>query len=211
MLRGVILDYGGVLSLEPSEEALERLRILCGFDGDAFAAAWLKHRRGYDLGELNGADYWRLVGGEGGRTYEGELFERVLAADLDSWSVENPPMVAWLRELKQKGLRLALLSNMPREHWPELSARHDWIRLFDHVTVSYELGLAKPDEAIYRHALEPLGTEPGETLFVDDRQENVDAAAALGLQAVRYAGVERLREELAERFGDGLPLPAPPR
>ena len=204
MLRGVILDYGGVLSLEPTDEALARLHALCELDAEVFSEAWLEHRHGYDLGELTAADYWELVTG---RRYAEDELARVVAADVDSWSRPNPAMVAWLLALKEAGLRVGILSNMPREHWLEFERRHDWLAACDHVTVSWERGAVKPDEAIYRHSVEGLGLPPAETLFVDDLEDNVAAARRVGLDAVLFRGVEELRADLAQRFGDALPLP----
>jgi FMN phosphatase YigB (HAD superfamily) len=69
--------------------------------------------------------------------------------------------------------------------------------------------MAKPDPAIYRLTLERLGTRPEETLFIDDKQANIDAARALGLIGILFTTVERLREQLIELgFGSTLPLPA---
>jgi putative hydrolase of the HAD superfamily len=204
MIRGVILDYGGVLSLEPTAEALARLHTLCELEADAFADAWLRHRAGYDLGELSAADYWAAVAG---RAYDAEQLERVVAADVESWALTNAAMIDWLRALKEAGLRVGVLSNMPREHWLDFERRHDWFALCDHVTVSWERGAAKPDPAIYLHSLAGVGLRPDETVFVDDREDNVATADALGLHGVVFTGVEALRDELARRFGDALPSP----
>jgi putative hydrolase of the HAD superfamily len=204
VIRGVILDYGGVLSLEPSDEALARLHALCELDAAVFADAWLEHRHGYDLGELSAADYWELVTG---RRYDDELLDRVVAADIDSWARTDTRMVDWIRALRGAGLRVGVLSNMPREHWVDFERRHEWPALCDHVTVSWERRAAKPEAAIYRHSLEGLALEPHEAVFVDDRLDNVQAAEQLGLHAVRFTGIAELREELTRRFGDALPLP----
>ena len=204
MIRGVIVDYGGVLSLEPSAEALARLHALCELDAGVFAEAWVEHRHGYDLGALSAADYWELVTG---RRYDDATLERVVAADVDSWAETDPAMVAWLRALKDAGLLVGLLSNMPREHWLAFERSHDWLALCDHVTVSWERRAVKPDEAIYLHSLEGLGLEPAEAVFVDDREDNVEAASALGLHAVLYRGIDALRAELGRRFGQAVPLP----
>ena len=60
------------------------------------------------------------------------------------------------------------------------------------------VGLRKPDPAIYRRALDILGTPPNRTLFIDDRQENVDGAVGAGMRAIRFTGAEALRGELAK-------------
>jgi FMN phosphatase YigB (HAD superfamily) len=68
--------------------------------------------------------------------------------------------------------------------------------------------MAKPDPAIYKLALDRLGTRPEETLFIDDKQPNIDAARALGIVPILFTSVERLREQLIEEgFDKELPLP----
>ena len=52
---------------------------------------------------------------------------------------------------------------------------------------SYQLGIAKPDPAIYRHVLKELGTQPEETLFIDDKPVNVEAALALGMKGILFS------------------------
>jgi putative hydrolase of the HAD superfamily len=203
-IQGVIVDFGGVLAKHPTEEAVARLCAAGGFDAEVFADAWHRHRLPYDLGKITAADYWSLVGG---RSYDVELLERLLAEDAEAWATQNEPIVDWLGTVKAAGLRLALLSNMPREVWARLADRLAWLELCDVVTLSYELELAKPDAAIYRACLDRLGVAHGRTLFVDDRPENVEAAETLGLQAVLFTDVDALRSELRSRFGDRVPLP----
>jgi FMN phosphatase YigB (HAD superfamily) len=68
--------------------------------------------------------------------------------------------------------------------------------------------MAKPDPAIYRHVLKELGTRPEETLFLDDKLVNIEAARALGIQAIEFSTVERLRADLiAAGLDTELPLP----
>jgi putative hydrolase of the HAD superfamily len=58
------------------------------------------------------------------------------------------------------------------------------------------VGLRKPHTAIYRRALDIVGAPPQRILFIDDRQENVDAAAAVGMKTIRFQGAHALRAEL---------------
>jgi len=74
---------------------------------------------------------------------------------------------------------------------------------------SYQLHMAKPDPAIYLYTLEKLSVRPDEALFIDDKRVNVDAAIALGMKALEFTTVERLRQDLlAAGLDDALPLPA---
>jgi len=74
---------------------------------------------------------------------------------------------------------------------------------FDEFFSSCYLGLRKPDRRIYQVALDVLQRDPEEVAFIDDREENVAAAAALGIHAIRYRGSENLADELA-RLGVSL-------
>jgi putative hydrolase of the HAD superfamily len=83
-----------------------------------------------------------------------------------------------------------------------------WLHRFDVLVWSFQLGVVKPDPAIYKHLLEKLGTRPEETLFVDDKAENTAGAEALGIRAIEFSTVEKLREELiAAGLEKELPLP----
>jgi len=73
---------------------------------------------------------------------------------------------------------------------------------------SFQHNLAKPDPAIYNLTLERLGTRPEETVFIDDKQPNIDAARELGLVGILFTTVDRLREQIIEQGLDKeLPLP----
>ena len=201
--RAVVLDWGGVVTLMPDPDDFARLGAACGLSADSLEAAWLGPRLDYDCGVLSAGEYWRRVG----LTDELRL-DDVLAVDAECWSRPNLPVAEWLPRLKRAGFATGLLSNVPREQWFRLAGVYDrWLSHCDCLTLSFEAGCAKPDETIYRRCLDCLGREPRDVLFVDDRPENVEAASALGLQAILFTGVEPLREELAARYGDALPAP----
>jgi putative hydrolase of the HAD superfamily len=100
-------------------------------------------------------------------------------------------------ELAEADLQLVLLSNAP----VELARRIDdqeWATLFRHRFFSADLRRAKPDPEAFRMMCQRLGAEPDDLLFVDDRDENIAAAKALGIRSLRFSDAGRLREELAE-------------
>jgi HAD superfamily hydrolase (TIGR01509 family) len=72
-----------------------------------------------------------------------------------------------------------------------------WLEEFDYVTFSGEVRLIKPDPAIYEHTLRGLDVTASEALFLDDRQINIQAAQALGINALRFESIEQLRTELS--------------
>jgi 2-haloacid dehalogenase len=106
--------------------------------------------------------------------------------------------IAVLEELAARGRRLYALTNFSHETWPVARARFDFLGRFEHVVVSGEVGLVKPDPRIYRLAIERCRLEPARTVFVDDVPANVAAARGEGLHALHFTTPERLRDELVE-------------
>jgi putative hydrolase of the HAD superfamily len=201
--KAVVLDWGGVLTLLPASDDLARLGAACGLSVDSLTAAWLAPRHDYDRGALTAAEYWRRVG-----LADETRLDDVLAADADCWARPNLPVADWLRRLKEAGFATGLLSNVPREQWARLNRSYErWLAYCDCLTLSFEVGCAKPEETIFRHCIDGLGLEPRDVLFVDDLPQNVEAAAALGIEAIQYDGIGSLRAELTTRFGGSLPLP----
>ena len=76
---------------------------------------------------------------------------------------------------------------------------------FDHVTFSCELRLFKPQAEIYEHSFRGLKVAPEETLFIDDRQENVDGARAVGMHAELFITWDEFARDVPQRYG--LPEP----
>jgi 2-haloacid dehalogenase len=104
--------------------------------------------------------------------------------------------VAILDELRSCGRRIAALSNFSADTWPWATARFPFLGWFEGVVISGEVGVAKPDPAIYRIAIERLALDPARTLFVDDMPVNVAAAKACGIEAVVFESAEKLRADL---------------
>ena len=93
---------------------------------------------------------------------------------------------------------MGALNNEARETNDFRFAKFELRRYFKVAFSSCYVGLRKPDPAIYRRALDILGSLLQRTLFIDDRQENVDGAVAAGMKAIRFTGAEALRARLGE-------------
>ncbi len=117
-------------------------------------------------------------------------------------------MLAWQQQLKQRGLLTAILSNMGDNVLASVEHTFNWLPRFDVLIWSYQWHMAKPDLAIYRLVLDKLGISPEEALFLDDKLLNVEAALALGMKAIQFTTIERLRKDLiAQGLDAELPLP----
>lgn len=184
--RGVIFDYGGVLVAHQTEEESREMAELTGIPAAVFGELYWADRAGYDRGDVSGVDYWREIGRRAGKALAEPTITEVIAIDARSWMHFYPEMYAFARGLRQRGIRTGVLSNMPLELGEAIKADGFGFAGFDHITLSYEVRAAKPEAAIYRHCVEGLGTKYAETLFLDDRAENVSAAGAIGLGAMRF-------------------------
>jgi putative hydrolase of the HAD superfamily len=112
-------------------------------------------------------------------------------------------MLSLMRELRERGYRMAILTNNVRE-WEELwRSKLPVDEIFELVVDSAWVGLRKPDPAIYRLTIERLddGLDPRECLFVDDNELNVEAARELGMPAVRFVSNEQAIPEIRELLG----------
>lgn len=98
----------------------------------------------------------------------------------------------------QGDVRLWVLSNY--SPWSAaIRQRLGLDRFFDGYVISHDTGFRKPDPRSYRALLQRAGVRPGEVLFVDDREANVEAARRFGMDGLRFVDAEALRRELQER------------
>jgi putative hydrolase of the HAD superfamily len=116
----------------------------------------------------------------------------------------NPVMMDWVRALKNRGMKIAVLSNMPIEISTYMRHHAPWFRDFDYVCFSAEVQLAKPEADIFHACLKVVHSRPEECLFIDDRAENVEAARALGMRTLKFVSVQQLAAEVKPY---GLPVP----
>ena len=110
-----------------------------------------------------------------------------------------PGSEAVVRDLAAAGVRLLGLSNWSSELFHHAPAAAPAIALLEDVLVSGDVGLAKPDPAIFVLLIERYGLDAPATVFVDDSPANVAAAADVGLDALLFTGADRLRADLVAR------------
>jgi len=107
------------------------------------------------------------------------------------------PMIALAESLKTRVPRL-LLSNTNAIHMDYVFAHFPFLHEFDAHVLSHEVGMLKPDAAIYRYTLEKYGLAAGRTVFVDDLVANVEGARRVGMQAIHFRSPEQARGELTK-------------
>lgn len=196
-LRAVIFDYGEVLC-QPDPAAHAQLLALTGLDRATFERHYWRDRHNYDLGRHDGPSFWRQFSQDSGLSFTPEQTDALIEADVVLWTrLLDPRMLAWIESLQKAGIRTAILSNMVGEVLSRMRRDFAWLDQFTQLTWSCELGIAKPDPAIYLHTCEKLGVRPEEALFLDDKPVNVQAAQQVGLHALHFRSVDQLRADLA--------------
>lgn len=186
-------------------------KVLVDFDHDLMCQ---------QLADIAGAEFAmvkELVMGEGnlmgpmdvGAMSQKEFYERFCEATESKPSLESvlyatgaifslkTEMIPVVTQLVAGKQPIGILSNTCQPHWDYVCNRYAPIPdLFDVVVLSYEVGAAKPDRAIYDAAAEMAGYDPAEILFVDDRADNVAGAIAAGFEAVQFTTAHQFLADL---------------
>lgn len=104
--------------------------------------------------------------------------------------------IPWLQELKKEGKRVYYLSNFSRKAHVECKDALDFIPFMDGGILSYQEGVIKPDPAIYLLLMERYQLKANECLFLDDMPRNVEAAKAVGMNAIVFVDKDQAQRDM---------------
>jgi putative hydrolase of the HAD superfamily len=207
-LRAVVFDYGMVLSGPPNPAVYLELIRITGLPEAEFESLYWHDRHAYDEGKLTGLEFWQKFNRDAALGLLPAAIDELNHWDGLLWTTQNDIMLSWQERLKARGILTAILSNMGDNVLASIERTFTWPQRFDVCVWSFQHLMAKPEPAIYRLTLDKLGTQAEETLFLDDREVNIEAAAALGMRAILFSTVENLRAELMRQGLDcELPMP----
>ncbi|QUQ63092.1 HAD family hydrolase [Kutzneria sp. CA-103260] len=211
-VKAVWTDFGGVLT-PPLSVTFNAFCTKTGLDPAPLMAATMKVTARYGTDDimlpldtpLVSEDEWlaqvRAVLRE----------EHGVEADIDNfaaaWFGDRPANQDWLdrlRELRESGLFVGLISNMPPawdQHWRRMV---DPVGLFDEVLLSFEVGFRKPDRRMFDLAVQRTGIAAEHSVFVDDLPKNCDGARAAGWHVIQFTDTESAVERLAALLGPDI-------
>jgi putative hydrolase of the HAD superfamily len=194
-VRCLMLDMGGVLTKEHRQDKLDELMSMIGANctRDEFRNAYFGERSDYDRGTVDANEYWRRVTHSLGlEPPKAADIDGLIRVDLESWFNMRSGMLDFLGGVRGRVGRLVLLSNIHADgvRYIREGEGRSWASSFDELVLSCEHKLIKPEAAIYELALTKVGVSPDETLFIDDNQENVEAARRAGLESFRFTSEE---------------------
>ncbi|MFF5985603.1 HAD-IA family hydrolase [Prauserella flavalba] len=183
--RWLVFDYGEVICTRTT--ALPTLAERLGVPLAEFEPAYWAGRDAYDRGASD-LEFWCTVGDAVGVGVSEPLSAELTELDIEGWAQVSPATLELVESLAEAGAALALLSNAPVS-FARFAERQPWTRHFRELMFSGDVGLAKPDAEIFELLVSRLDAKPGDCLFFDDRQVNVDGARAAGLQAQLWQGI----------------------
>ena len=177
-----LVDLGMVLYTFDFESALKRLVPPDAPDPDQRIASLLARKDEFETGRISRGDYISWASGQLGFDGSADSF-------CDTWNsifTPNRPMWDALLAARQRGLRLILFSNTNSIHGPWFLETEPFVRSFDDIIFSYEVGAVKPHPDIYHHAIATHQLVPQRTLYIDDLPENIATGRDLGFLSHQY-------------------------
>ncbi len=194
MIKAGIFDVGGVLHTNEIAHVHDDIVKTLGITHDAFEKAANRFLTSLQTGKITEQTFWEEIihdtqapGKLPNESLYGREFKKRLTLHADVFTL--------LHRLKGSGYKLAVLSTTIQPHVDILKKKHLFTNFDVHV-FSTDVALVKPDPAIYRYALNQLNVKPEETFFVDDLQENIQAANKLGIHGILFKDIDGLKQRL---------------
>ncbi|MBN2453601.1 MAG: HAD family phosphatase [Candidatus Omnitrophica bacterium] len=144
--------------------------------------------RPFERGHISPREFHRRAAGLLGFTLPYMKF-------VDIWNDifwEDTAMCDLARRLKKEGYKLFLLSNISKLHFEYINKKFDIMPLFDELILSYKVGAIKPERKIFDEVVKRAGGKKEGLFYIDDRDDLVTAALELGIDSVRFEGVDKL-------------------
>ncbi len=196
MIRNVVFDFGGVTVEYDPAGYMERM-----YGGGETGRYILENLFGsplwamLDMGTVTRAEACGPILEKADRDGFGEDMRFVMDHWFEDMMGTKEDTVALIRELRERGVHVYYLTNMPADIWEKLIARG--LRdIFEGGIASFEVHLTKPDIRIYRRLLDEQGIRPEETVFFDDMERNVEGARAAGIRGELFTDAGSARETL---------------
>jgi HAD superfamily hydrolase (TIGR01509 family) len=195
--QAIVFDFGGVMTGEPKKEAVVQfLRSTFCLSEAEFEKVNLEKREAVKAGKSD-EEFWLQFAEEKGIVLSPDWPQTFKTVMKEAIGI-NPEMYVLVAELKAKQIPVALLSNIDTR-LAKLVRDFGLYEPFEPCLLSCEIGVEKPDIKAYEILLTKMHVPVGDIIFVDDRQENIDAATHVGLDAILFQSETQLRRELLKR------------
>lgn len=187
MYKAIIFDFFGVIHNDQYKEWLTKH----GLKKDGEFSSLSKKA---DKGQISTDEFFQAISSLNNSSLEEVKKEFETNTKIDK------NMVNLILEFKKQGYTIALLSNASSNYLHGINGFSKIEKIFDHVIISGNEGMAKPDPNFFMHALDLLGVEPEEAIFIDDSPTNVQSANSLGIDSFLYTNIEDLQKWLSHKI-----------
>ena len=203
MIKVVLFDLGNVILPVDGHRMARKLTQHSHLTVDEILSHFGKHEvvDSFEKGKLSPIDFFHHI--RTSCSLKNLEFDEFLPLFNDIFEIDVP-VVELIKELK-KSVKLGMISNTNEIHSTHLLKEFELFAHFHKVWFSNDVGMRKPDPAIYQLALSHFNSKPEETVFIDDLEPNVAGAEKVGIKAIHFKNYELLVEELS----DVGVLPAP--
>jgi putative hydrolase of the HAD superfamily len=194
--RFLFLDIGYVLVGLDYKHLAGRMRVLTGLEPGQVQAMLTAEGllKKFESGKITGTEFYDEVCRRVGSRIPWQEF-------LELWDsvIEQPLIPDDVLLALAQSIHLWAISNTNKLHFDFMARQFTFLRHFEGLVLSHEVGALKPDKRIFLHALEKARARASEVLFVDDQEINVKAAQELGIDAFRFLNPDQFAAELKAR------------
>jgi putative hydrolase of the HAD superfamily len=199
-IRAVFFDLGGVIVRTEYQTPRQRLADRLGMEYDDLSRIVFDSDTGLQasIGTITSEQHWESVMKRLKRPAE-EL--TTIRDEFFAGDIIDRQLLNFLRSLRGK-IQTGLISNA----WSDLRdylTREKMIDAFDHIIISAEVGVAKPDPKIFQIALEKAGVSAGEAVFVDDFYANIEGCEKIGMRGIHFEDASATLEQLKQLLSAG--------
>jgi HAD superfamily hydrolase (TIGR01509 family) len=201
-IRAVIFDIGGIVEPPFDDILVRELAAKLGIEGESFRRRRAEHALALTQGRLTLADFYeRVVTAGHHRVDPNELLARHLAVYAAETARLDARVLGLIEALRRRYL-VACLTNTEVEVG-RYNRDRGLFGSFDRAFLSTELGLGKPDRAVFERVLADLRCGPQEAVFIDDNPVNTAGARTAGIHAIHYRDFESFSRDLARVLEPG--------
>ncbi|MEQ8223375.1 MAG: HAD family phosphatase [Candidatus Eremiobacterota bacterium] len=198
-VKALIFDYGEVICPQDGDIIKEMgSRLMLG-EKD-FSEIYFRYRLEYDLNNLSPEEYWKKVLHDCNLSMSASEIEELIKIDIKSWLSFDEKMLSFIKEIKYKVAKIAILSNMPSPILEKMEKSFTWLSMFDTIIFSCRVRSVKPEPEIYRMCLSELALKAEDCLFIDDSEKNIAGAEKVGLNTILYTSFDNFKELLKENY-----------
>ena len=200
-VSGVVFDFGGVITSLTMPDLVRPVMEEMGVPWSLLEEGFGKYRRFMDGDLMTMDEMYVKIFAEADLAFPDEVIRGIVERDQASYTFRNEETIAFMGELKARGFKIGILTNMCRSFVPRFKEHFaDAIALADALVISGEERMHKPEKRIYALLRSRIGLEAGELCFFDDVEMNCEGAREDGWHSIRFRDIAQAKADFEALF-----------